>query len=239
MEETRRSFIRKSSILTIAGLGTQLLPGNFLFATTPGDEFTLPKLPYEYTALEPNIDAMTMEIHYSRHHKAYVDNLNKAVNENKISGSLDELMKNMSKYPPAVRNNGGGHWNHSFFWKIMKPGGGGMPTGKIGEAINSSFNSFEEFKTKLEEAGTKRFGSGWAWLYLDANKKLTIGSTPNQDNPLMDLSDIKGKPILGIDVWEHAYYLKYQNKRGDYLKAWWNVVNWDQVTENFNTAEKG
>ncbi len=232
MEESRRSFIKKSSLVALAGIGSQFIPGNFLFANTGDGAFTLPQLPYSYDALEPNIDKMTMEIHHTKHHQAYVDNLNKAMKDNNISGTLDDLMKNMSKYPPAVRNNAGGHWNHSFFWKIMKPNGGGNPTGKIAEAINGAFGSFDEFKTKLEEAGMKRFGSGWAWLYIDANKKLMIGSTPNQDNPLMDISDIKGKPILGVDVWEHAYYLKYQNKRGDYLKSWWNVVNWDAVNGN-------
>jgi Fe-Mn family superoxide dismutase len=232
MEETRRSFIKKSSIIALAGIGAQIIPDK-LFAIPPAEQFTLPALPYDYAALEPHIDKMTMEIHHSKHHKAYVDNLNKALSENNISGSLEDLMKNMSKYPAAVRNNGGGHWNHSFFWKIMKPGGGGEPAGKVGDAIKSAFNSFDEFKTKFEEAGAKRFGSGWAWLYVDGNKKLVIGSTPNQDNPLMDLSDIKGTPLLGIDVWEHAYYLKYQNKRADYMKAWWNVVNWDQVAANY------
>lgn len=235
MEESRRSFIKKSSLIAIAGLGTQILPNNFLFANGTSGTFTLPQLPYDYAALEPVIDKMTMEIHHTKHHQAYVDNLNKAVEKDKISGTLDDLMANISKYPVGVRNNGGGHWNHSFFWKIMKPGGGGEPTGRIAEAINAAFNSFEEFKTKLEEAGMKRFGSGWAWLYVDAGKKLVIGSTPNQDNPLMDVSDIKGKPVLGVDVWEHAYYLKYQNKRGDYLKSWWNVVNWDQVNENLKS----
>lgn len=235
MEETRRSFIRKSSLIAIAGIGTQILPPNLLFAKDAEEPFSLPDLPYEYDALEPGIDKATMEIHHSKHHKAYVDNLNKAVRENKISGKLEEIMANISKYPASVRNNGGGHWNHSFFWKIMKPGGGGAPTGRIAEAINSTFNSFDEFKTKLEEAGMKRFGSGWAWLYVGADKKLAIGSTPNQDNPLMDDSEIKGKPVLGVDVWEHAYYLKYQNKRGEYLKSWWNVVNWDEVNENYKS----
>jgi Fe-Mn family superoxide dismutase len=238
MEESRRSFIKKSSIIALAGIGTSIIPDQFLFGNTPAENFTLPPLPYDYAALEPHIDKMTMEIHYSKHHKAYVDNLNKAVTENNISGTLDEIVRNISKYPASVRNNGGGHWNHSFFWKIMKPSGGGNPTGKINEAITSAFGSFDEFKSKLEEAGLKRFGSGWAWLYMDGGKKLSIGSTPNQDNPLMDISEIKGKPILGVDVWEHAYYLKYQNKRGDYLKSWWNTINWDEVNSNLAAAEK-
>lgn len=158
--------------------------------------------------------------------------------ENNIHAGIEELFPGISKYPESIRNNGGGHWNHSFFWKLMKPGGGGVPSGKIGEAIAQSFGSFDALKTKMEEAGAKRFGSGWAWLVLDKSGKLSVGSTPNQDNPLMDVSPIEGKPILGIDVWEHAYYLKYQNLRGEYLKAWWNVVNWDEAASHLALAEK-
>jgi Fe-Mn family superoxide dismutase len=235
----RRKFIKKSSLIAIAGIGAQMLPSDLLFANlAAGAEFTLPDLPYDYAALEPVIDKMTMEIHHTKHHRAYVDNLNKAVTEYHITGNLESIIKGVSKYLPVVRNNAGGHWNHSFFWKIMKPGGGGAPTGKVAEAINGAFGSFDEFKTKLEDAGAKRFGSGWAWLYVDANKKLAIGSTPNQDNPLMDVSDIKGQPVLGVDVWEHAYYLKYQNRRGEYLKSWWNVINWDEVARNLEAAGK-
>ena len=201
-------------------------------------EFTLPPLFYSYDALEPHIDRLTMEIHHDKHHQAYVNNLNKAIKEGNIDASLEDLVRSASKYSMTIRNNGGGHWNHSFFWKIMKPGGGGIPGGPLGEAIKSAFNSFDELKTKLNDAATKRFGSGWAWLVVNGNGKLEIGSTPNQDNPMMDLSDFKGTPIMGVDVWEHAYYLKYQNKRGDYLNAWWNLVNWEEVSNNYALATK-
>ncbi len=195
--------------------------------------FTLPQLPYAHNALEPHIDAQTMQIHHGKHHQAYVDNLNKAIaggeNENK---SLEELIAGAGKISPAVRNNGGGHWNHSFFWEILSPNGKGQSNGKIAEAINQTFDSFDSFKEKFNQAGITRFGSGWAWL-LVKDGKLEITSTPNQDNPLMDVAEVKGTPILGCDVWEHAYYLKYQNKRPDYLNAFWNVVNWDKVNERF------
>lgn len=195
-----------------------------------GAEFSLPPLPYSYDALEPHIDRMTMEIHHTKHHQAYVTNLNKALKEGGISAeSLEVLLMEVSKHPAVVRNNAGGHWNHSFFWQLMKPGGGGVPSGKTAEAINQAFGTFEDFRNKINEAGMKRFGSGWAWLVKDRDGKLVIGSTPNQDNPLMDVSDLKGTPLLGIDVWEHAYYLKYQNRRGDYLSAWWNLIDWDKV----------
>jgi Fe-Mn family superoxide dismutase len=194
--------------------------------------FELPALPYAHNALEPHIDEKTMEIHHGKHHQAYVNNLNNAVKGNAAEGvSLTDLVHNISKYSPAIRNNGGGHWNHTFFWESMRPGGGGEPQGRVAEAINQSFGSLEEMKKQLNEAGLKRFGSGWAWLVKSKEGKLVIGSTPNQDNPLMDVSELKGQPVLGIDVWEHAYYLKYQNKRGDYLSAWWNLVNWDKVAE--------
>ncbi|HMT97159.1 MAG TPA: superoxide dismutase [Ferruginibacter sp.] len=198
--------------------------------------FTLAALPYAYDALEPHIDSLTMQIHHGKHHQAYVDNLNKAIagseNENK---SLEELVKNAGKISPAVRNNGGGHWNHSFFWESLTPGGGGAPTGKLADAIHSSFGSFDSFKEKFAQAGLTRFGSGWAWLIVK-DGKLEVSSTPNQDNPLMDVAETKGTPILGVDVWEHAYYLKYQNKRGDYLAAFWNLVNWARVAERFEGA---
>ncbi len=244
MDKSRRSFLKKGSLLTLAGIGTQVLSGSLLKAMSSSESaslnepFLLPTLPYSYDALEPFVDTMTMEIHYSKHHKAYVDNLNKAMAEGKINARLDELLMNASKYSPIIRNNAGGHWNHSFFWKLMRPEGGGEPDGEIISSINEAFGSFDVFKTRLEEAGLKRFGSGWAWLVVDANKKLSIGSTPNQDNPLMDLSELKGTPILGIDVWEHAYYLKFQNRRGEYLKSWWNVVNWTEVNKNFEKAMK-
>lgn len=195
--------------------------------------FTLPALPYAPDALEPHIDAQTMQIHHGKHHQAYVDNLNKAIagteHENK---TLEQLVAAAGKISPAVRNNGGGHWNHSFFWEILKKGGGGAPSGKLADAINASFGSFDAFKEKLNNAGMTRFGSGWAWL-IAKDGKLEVSSTPNQDNPLMDVAEVKGTPILGVDVWEHAYYLKYQNKRADYLNAFWNVVNWKKVEEHF------
>ena len=195
--------------------------------------FTVPALPYPYEALEPHIDKLTMQIHHDKHHQAYVDNLNKAIagtdNENK---TIEELVKNAGNISPAVRNNGGGHWNHSFFWECLAPNAGGTPEGKLADAINETFGSFDSFKEKFNTAGTTRFGSGWAWLGLQ-DGKLLICSTPNQDNPLMDVSECKCTPILGCDVWEHAYYLKYQNRRPEYLNAFWNVVNWKKVAERF------
>ncbi|SEW14227.1 superoxide dismutase, Fe-Mn family [Chitinophaga sp. YR573] len=198
--------------------------------------FTLPSLPYAHDALEPHIDKLTMEIHHGKHHQAYVDNLNKAVagTENE-SKSLEELVAAAGKISPAVRNNGGGHWNHSFFWAILAPNAGGEPKGKLADAIKSTFGSFDEFKEKLNAAGTTRFGSGWAWLIVK-DGKLEVTSTPNQDNPLMDVAEVKGTPILGVDVWEHAYYLKYQNRRPEYLKAFWSVVNWDAVSKHYEAA---
>lgn len=197
-------------------------------------KFELPQLPYSYDALEPYIDKATMEIHHTKHHNAYVTNLNKAVEGTAMEGkSLEELMANISKYPTAVRNNGGGHWNHSLFWTLMKPNGGGNPSGKLADAINSAFGSFDEFKSKFNNAAATRFGSGWAWLVVSGGN-LVVTSTPNQDNPLMDIADVKGTPILGLDVWEHAYYLKYQNRRPEYIENWWNVVNWDKVSELYS-----
>ncbi|MBK7629919.1 MAG: superoxide dismutase [Ignavibacteriales bacterium] len=199
-------------------------------------KFELPQLPYSYDALEPYIDKMTMEIHYTKHHNGYVTNLNKAVEGTESEGrSLYDMFGMISKLPAAIRNNGGGHWNHSLFWTLMKQNGGGKPDGKVADAINSAFGSFEEFKAKFSAAGATRFGSGWAWLLVQ-DGKLVVSSTPNQDNPLMDVAEVKGTPILGLDVWEHAYYLKYQNKRPDYIENWWNVVNWDKVNELFSKA---
>ncbi len=199
--------------------------------------FTLPALPYAFDALEPHIDKETMEIHHGKHHQAYINNLNNAIagteHENK---SLEELVKHAGTISPAVRNNGGGHWNHSFFWEILSPDGGGKPEGKLAQAIDESFGSFEEMQEKFNAAGGGRFGSGWAWLAVGTDGKLMICSSPNQDNPLMDIAECKCTPILGCDVWEHAYYLKYQNKRPDYLKAFWNAVNWKKVTEHFEKA---
>lgn len=202
--------------------------------------FTLAPLPYAYDALEPYIDTLTMQIHHGKHHQAYVDNLNKAIagteHENK---TLAQLIAHAGSISAPVRNNGGGHWNHSFFWESLKnPGLSDVvnaPTGKLADAINDAFGSFDEFKTKFAAAGVGRFGSGWAWLIIH-ERKLTISSTPNQDNPVMDVAETKGTPLLGVDVWEHAYYLKYQNKRPDYLAAIWNIINWDKVSERFEQA---
>jgi superoxide dismutase, Fe-Mn family len=196
---------------------------------------SLPPLPYAFDALEPHIDALTMQIHHDKHHQAYVDNLNKALagtdGEDK---SLEELMDNISAYPVAVRNNGGGHYNHTLFWSILGPGGS-QPSGALANAITETFGSLDALIEKMSTAGATRFGSGWSWL-LVSDGKLVVSSTPNQDNPLMDLAEVKGHPILGIDVWEHAYYLKYQNRRPDYLKAIWNVINWDAVGMRYNAA---
>ena len=200
--------------------------------------FILAPLPYAYEALEPYIDTQTMQIHHDKHHQAYVDNLNKAIagtdNESK---SLEDLVKQAGSISPAVRNNGGGHWNHTFFWESLAENAGGKPSGKLAEAIDAAFGSLDAFKEKFNQAGITRFGSGWAWLIVKEGK-LEVSSTPNQDNPLMDIAEVKGKPVLGADVWEHAYYLKYQNKRADYLAAFWNVVNWNKVGERFEAVGK-
>ncbi|MES2417540.1 MAG: superoxide dismutase [Bacteroidota bacterium] len=199
--------------------------------------FELPALAYATDALEPSIDKLTMEIHHGKHHQAYVTNLNKALEgKPEANSSIEDIIKNISKFPAGVRNNGGGHFNHSLFWTVLGPNKGGEPTGDLAKAINTAFGSFAEFKTKIQEAGATRFGSGWAWLSVGADKKLVVSSTPNQDNPLMDIAEVKGTPIFGVDVWEHAYYLKYQNKRPDYLAAIWNVVNWDAVAERYKKA---
>lgn len=201
--------------------------------TLPILKFSQTKLPYEYAALEPSIDAQTMDIHYNKHHAAYVKNVNEAIEAEKITFNTElEFFSNTSKLSAKARNNGGGVWNHNFFWQVMKPGGG-TPSGKLADAINGSFESFEKFKEQFTTAAMTRFGSGWAWLVND-NGKLKIGSTPNQDNPLMDISDFKGTPLLALDVWEHAYYLKYQNKRNEYVANWWNVVNWDEVASRLS-----
>ncbi|MET3978186.1 Fe-Mn family superoxide dismutase [Mucilaginibacter sp. UYP25] len=199
--------------------------------------FTLPALPYATDALEPHIDKATMEIHHGKHHQAYVTNLNKALEgKPEADGKIEDIIKNISKFAPAVRNNGGGHYNHTMFWTLLSPSGGGEPTGALADAIKSTFGSVADFKTKVNEAGATRFGSGWAWLIVTADKKLAVTSTPNQDNPLMDVAEVKGTPILGIDVWEHAYYLKYQNLRPAYLTAIWNVINWNHVSELYTKA---
>ena len=198
--------------------------------------FELPKLSYDFSALEPHIDAKTMEIHHGKHHQAYVSKLNDAIAGTELEGQpIEELMSNVSNHSAAVRNNGGGHFNHTLFWSVMSPNGGGEPTGKLAEAINKTFGSFEEFKTQFASAAATRFGSGWAWLVVHDNN-LVVTSTPNQDNPTMDLAEVKGAPILGLDVWEHAYYLNYQNRRPDYIGAFWNVVDWNVVGQLFEQA---
>ena len=196
--------------------------------------FTIPELEYDYNALEPHIDARTMEIHYTKHHGAYTNNLNGAVEGTDMEGlSIKELLGDISKFPVAVRNNGGGFFNHNLFWKVMSPNGGGEPAGELANAINGAFGSFDGFKDQFSKAAAIRFGSGWAWL-VKQDSSLVVTSTPNQDNPLMDIADVKGTPILGLDVWEHAYYLHYQNRRPDYIAAFWNVVNWKEVENRFN-----
>jgi superoxide dismutase, Fe-Mn family len=238
MKTTRREFITttaKVGLVTVVGVPTLLesaaacSPAIKAAAAPSAFSFSQVALPYAYNALEPSIDAQTMEIHYSRHHAAYVKNGNDALTaENITVASETDFFSSVSKFSAKARNNGGGVWNHNFFWQVMKPNGGGTPTGKISEAINASFGSFEKFKEQFTQAAMTRFGSGWAWLVMQ-NSKLQIGSTPNQDNPMMDLSEFKGTPLLALDVWEHAYYLKYQNKRNEYVANWWNVVNWDEV----------
>ncbi|MFN3757862.1 MAG: superoxide dismutase [Algoriphagus aquaeductus] len=199
--------------------------------------FQLPSLPYAFDALEPHIDARTMEIHHGKHHNAYVTNLNNAIAGTDLEGkTLEELMK-VAGSNTAVRNNGGGHWNHSLFWQILSPNGGGAPTGELAAAIDAKFGSFDAFKETFNKAAATRFGSGWAWLCVDTKKELCVCSSPNQDNPLMDVSDCPGTPILGLDVWEHAYYLHYQNRRPDYISAFWNVINWDEVSKRYAAAK--
>jgi len=196
--------------------------------------FVQEELKYDYNALEPYVDARTMEIHYSKHHAAYTANLNKAVEGTSLEGkSIEEIFAGISKHPVAVRNNGGGFFNHNLFWSVMGPNGGGEPSGELLEAINSAFGSFADFKSQFSAAAATRFGSGWAWLVKQADGSLVVNSTPNQDNPLMDIAEVKGTPLLTIDVWEHAYYLHYQNRRPDYIEAFWNVVNWEEVAKRF------
>lgn len=198
--------------------------------------FTLPPLPYAAEALEPHIDAATMKIHHDKHHQAYVDNLNKAIaGTEHESKSIEQLVADAGKISPAVRNNAGGHWNHTFFWDLLAPGGSNKPTGKLAESIDAEFGSYDQFREKLAQAGITRFGSGWAWL-IEQDGKLVISSTPNQDNPLMDAAEVKGTPIVGIDVWEHSYYLKFQNRRPDYLAAIFNVINWDVAGKHYEAA---
>jgi Fe-Mn family superoxide dismutase len=234
---TRREFIKTTGA---AGIAATILPSWSPFVSdVPATPYQQQPLPYQYAALEPNIDAMTMEIHYSKHAATYAKNLGDAVAEEKIdirSTSLESVLRNISKHTGKMRNNGGGHYNHELFWQCMKPGAASRPAGALATAIDQAFGSFDAFKTQFSDAGKNRFGSGWAWLIVNNDKKLQTGSTPNQDNPLMDTSDLKGTPLLGLDVWEHAYYLKYQNKRPDYINNWWNLVNWDFVQKRFEAS---
>lgn len=240
---SRREFIKTTGKAGVAAsIALTTLPswasaaaGNHAAPTS----FIQQPLPYDYKALEPVIDAMTMEIHYTKHAATYAKNLIDACAAEKVdptSARLEDVLHNISKYSAKMRNNGGGHYNHELFWKCMRPGTATKPEGKLAVAIDHSFGSFDAFKTQFTDVGKNRFGSGWAWLVLNNDKKLIVGSTPNQDNPLMDISDIKGSPLLGLDVWEHAYYLKYQNKRPDYINNWWNLVNWEFVQKRFEQA---
>lgn len=200
--------------------------------------FKLPELPYAKDALEPHIDARTMEIHHDKHHAGYTKKLNNAIEGTDLENkSIEEILANVSKHSSAVRNNGGGFYNHSLFWTIMSPKGGGEPKGDLADDIKKYFGSYKEFKEALTNAGTSQFGSGWAWLVVDSSNRLVVVNTPNQDNPIMDATNVKGTPILGVDVWEHAYYLKYQNERGSYLDAFFNVINWDEVNRRYKEAK--
>ena len=244
MNTSRRKFIENSLKATVVATVSSpiIAKATTAFNTNPPDkhvdtdivaalQFSQVALPYAYNALEPNIDATTMDIHYNKHHTAYIKNVNDAIAADKIKYATEkEFFANASKLSAKAKNNGGGAWNHNFFWQVMGPGGSGAPSGKIADAINGAFGSFDKFKEQFTQAAMGRFGSGWAWLVSDGGK-LKIGSTANQDNPLMDSSDFKGTPIVGLDVWEHAYYLKYQNKRNEYVANWWNVVNWNEAAK--------
>ncbi|GMQ25508.1 superoxide dismutase [Mn] [Algoriphagus sp. oki45] len=242
---SRREFLSNTSK---AGLAVSLVGTGILSACSgevKGDSkailvtsFSQTPLAYDFSALAPHIDAMTMEIHYTKHAAGYAKNLGDAIGEENVDTNkpLEDLLANISQYSTKMRNNGGGHFNHELFWKIMSPNAGGQPEGQLAEAINSAFGSYEAFVEQFETAAKTRFGSGWAWLVVGEDKKLTVGSTPNQDNPLMDISDFKGTPLLGIDVWEHAYYLNYQNRRPDYVTAFWNVINWNTVSDRYMAA---
>lgn len=231
---SRRRFIQNTSKAGLAlGISGTILPSLVNASVTTGSsEFVQQPLPYAFNALEPAIDTTTMDIHYSKHAAAYAKALSEACtaeNVNTNNTKFESLLRNISKYSTKMRNNAGGHFNHEMFWQTMKPGGAGTPTGQLGSSIIQAFGSFESFKTQFADAAKSRFGSGWAWLIINSDNALSIVSTPNQDNPLMDVSETWGTPLLGLDVWEHAYYLKYQNRRPDYINAWWNVVNWDVV----------
>jgi len=236
----KREFLKKSAFISIGGLAAASIPAKTIASgligggmKSMGEGFEQPELGYAYDALEPYIDAMTMELHYSKHHAGYTAKFNAALNEAGIADiKIKEIFGSISKYPDAVRNNGGGYYNHNLFWKVMSPDGGGAPKGELLKGIEKSFGSFDSFKEKFSKTAATVFGSGWAWLvYSDG--KLVVTSTPNQDNPLMDIASVKGTPLLLIDVWEHAYYLKYQNRRPEYIEAFWNVVNWDHVSEKY------
>jgi superoxide dismutase, Fe-Mn family len=240
-KHSRRHFIGNTAKAGLAITSLSVIPSylearNAAVISAPGDTgFSQKPLPYSYNELEPVIDAQTMELHYSKHAAAYAKNLKEAADAEKVDTSkpLEDALAKVSQYSVKFRNNGGGHYNHELFWQCMTKSGTGKPSGKLLSDIEKEFGSFDAFKTKFSDAGKNRFGSGWAWLLVGSDKKLMIGSTPNQDNPLMDISEIKGFPLLGLDVWEHAYYLKYQNKRPDYIEAWWKVVNWDFVQKRF------
>lgn len=242
MKTSRRKFMSNSLKATVgAAVGSSLIFENAFAhpmgvsgegSTGAAFEFKQIPLPYEKNALEPSIDALTMDIHYTKHHAAYIKNVNEAIVAEKLTYSSEkELFDNASKLSAKVRNNAGGAWNHNFFWQVMKPGASGTPYGKIVAALDGSFGSVPKFMEQFTAAAMGRFGSGWAWLVKDSSGKLQITSTPNQDNPMMDTAEVKGTPLLGLDVWEHAYYLKYQNKRNEYITNWWNVVNWDEVAK--------
>lgn len=242
---SRREFLSNTSkaSLAVGFVGTGILSA--CSGDVKGDSkailatsFTQTPLAYDFAALQPNIDAQTMEIHYTKHAASYAKSLSEAVGEEIVDTNkpLEDVLAEISNYSTKMRNNGGGHYNHELFWKVMAPNSGGKPTGDLAAAIDSSFGSFDEFVSKFDEAAKTRFGSGWAWLVIGADKKLAVGSTPNQDNPLMDISEFKGTPLLGLDVWEHAYYLNYQNRRPEYVTAFWNVINWNMVAERYAAA---
>ncbi len=238
----KREFLKKSAFISLGGLAVTSMPGKTIASGLIGnskkisnEEFKQPELGYAYDALEPYIDAMTMELHYGKHHAGYTAKFNAAVKEEGIADmTIKDIFMNISKYPDSVRNNGGGYYNHNLFWKVMSPVGGGMPKNGLLKDIEKSFGSFDSFKEKFSKAAATVFGSGWAWL-VHSNGRLVVTTTPNQDNPLMDITPVKGTPLLLIDVWEHAYYLKYQNRRTDYINAFWNVVDWEYISEKYST----
>ncbi len=229
---------RLGILSVVVAVVIMVVPAFAAHAEEASGAYTFPALPYAFDALAPHIDAQTMEIHYSRHHRAYFDNMVKALQGTPHDGQpLEALFAKMSTLPVALRNNGGGHWNHSLFWQIMSPKGGGVPQGDLAKAIEKDFGSFADFQKEFNQAAATRFGSGWAWLSVDAQGKLFVSSTANQDNPLMDVVERRGTPILGLDVWEHAYYLAYQNRRGSYIDAFWQVVDWAAVAERWRAAK--